>query len=306
MSRHAEPSIPVFKLYGGQQEWPNLDLLHCETISQRSRLHHWEIQPHRHADLYQLLYVHRGQALIDVEGRRQTLVQPGVQWVPPLFVHGFQFSEQVEGYVLTLAAPLVGQLQAHWGPTANALAAPALCLAGRERGHLFRLFSMLQQEYLGTQPGREELLRSLVGVAMAWLNRQVQQRRAANQPAERGHDYFARYTRLVEAHYRQHWSVERLAHQVGISVAHLNSVCRQSAGQTALQLLHQRLLLEAKRNLIYTSMSVTQLAESLGFSDPAYFARFFRRLAGTTPREFRQAQPQGLAEPVEGRIVGQA
>ncbi|MGU1569351.1 helix-turn-helix domain-containing protein, partial [Pseudomonas aeruginosa] len=49
--------VPVFKLYGAPLEWPTPDLLHCESIPARSRLHDWEIKPHRHADLAQLLYV---------------------------------------------------------------------------------------------------------------------------------------------------------------------------------------------------------------------------------------------------------
>jgi AraC family transcriptional activator of pobA len=54
-----------------------------------------------------------------------------------------------------------------------------------------------------------------------------------------------------------------------------------------LQLIHQRLLLEAKRNLVYTSMTVAQVADSLGFSEAAYFSRFFRRATGLSPRAFR-------------------
>ena len=82
-------------------------------------------------------------------------------------------------------------------------------------------------------------------------------------------------------------SVEDLAHRVGISVAHLNSICRELAGQSALQILHQRLLLEAKRHLIYTPMTISEVADQLGFADPAYFARFFRRLTGTSPSAYR-------------------
>lgn len=108
-------SIPVFKLYGENQAWPTPDLLHCESIPKRSSLHHWEIKPHRHADLYQLLYVQRGQALVEVEGRRQEVREAAIQVVPPLMVHGFQFSENIEGYVLTLGAPLVTQLEAQLG-----------------------------------------------------------------------------------------------------------------------------------------------------------------------------------------------
>lgn len=292
MNKVLGPAIPVFKLYGESQPWPTTDLLHCETIPKRSRLHHWEIQPHRHADLCQLLYVHKGHAQVEIEGQKHWLRESAVQVVPPLCVHGFHFSENIDGYVLTLAAPLVAQLQAQLGSSFNALALAASYPAGRDRAYLNSLFSALQSEYTGDQPARDMLLRSLASVLLVWVSRQVIRRHAASQLPERGRDYLSRFTALVETHFREHLSVEQLAHRVGISVAHLNSICRELAGQSALQIIHQRLLLEAKRNLVYTRMTVNQLSDSLGFSDPAYFSRFFRRLEGVSPKAFRDSTDQ--------------
>lgn len=289
MSKSVASPVPVFKLYGESLEWPTPDLLHCETIPKRSRLHHWEIQPHRHADLCQLLYLHKGEAEVEIEGQRHWLRESAIQVVPPLCVHGFRFSENVEGYVTTLAAPLVAHLQRQLGGSLNALETVASYPAGKDRAYLNSLFSAVQSEYAASRPARDMLLSSLASVLLVWVGRQVLQRRAASQVPERGREYLGRFNALVEAHFREHPSVERLAHRVGISVAHLNSICREWAGQSALQMIHQRLMLEAKRNLIYTQMSVTQLADSLGFADPAYFSRFFRRLEGISPKAFRGA-----------------
>ncbi|WAH59872.1 helix-turn-helix domain-containing protein [Pseudomonas silvicola] len=289
MSRHGSSPVPVFKLYGEGQEWLTPDLLHCETIPKRSRVYHWEIQPHRHADLSQLLYVHAGQAEIEVEGQRRLFSEAMVQVVPPLYVHGFRFSEDIEGYVITLAAPLVSELKALLGPAGEVLAVPANFLAGADRAYLNSLVSALQREYNADQPARDLALHSLINLLVVWVSRQMIQRHSAGQSQERGREYLNDFTRLVEARFRQQPSVEVLAHATGISVAHLNNVCRDLAGQTALQILHQRLLLEAKRALIYTSMTVSQVSDSLGFTDPAYFSRFFRRMTGGSPRAFRQA-----------------
>lgn len=65
--------------------------------------------------------------------------------------------------------------------------------------------------------------------------------------------------------------------------------------------LHQRLLLEAQRDLTYTSLSVKQIAWSLGFADAAYFTRFFQRLAGRTPTQWRSALPE---RPPNGPLRG--
>ena len=287
MKPSAYSSIPVFKLYGEQHDWLSPDLLHCETISLRSRVHDWEIRAHRHADLCQLLYVHKGRAQVEVEGQLHVLEQSAIQVIPPLCVHGFQFSPNVEGFVLTLAAPLVAQLQARLGGSISALQRVASYPAGKDRHYLNNLFSVLQSEYVGAQPARDMLLQSLISVLLVWVTRQVMVRHESRQLPQRGREYLSQFNQRVETLFREQPSVEQLAHQVGISVAHLNSICRELAGRSALQIIHQRQLLEAKRQLIYTPMTISEVADSLGFADPAYFARFFRRLTGTSPSAFR-------------------
>ncbi|MBK5536729.1 helix-turn-helix domain-containing protein [Pseudomonas sp. TH07] len=287
MNKPALSSIPVFKLYGESLGWPTPDLLHCETISKRSREHHWEIKPHRHADLGQLLFVHRGQAELEIEGQRTLLGESALQVLPPLSVHGFRFSEDIEGYVLTLAAPLVAHLQAQLGQSVNALALAESYPARADGSYLNGLFAALQQEYQGHEPAREMLMHALVSTIVVWVSRQAIQRRSANQRPQRAREYFNGFVQLVEAHYREHVKVEDLAHKLGISVSHLNGTCRELAGQPALQIMHERQLLEAKRLLTYTGMTIYEISDSLGFSDPTNFTRMFRRRIGISPKAFR-------------------
>jgi AraC family transcriptional regulator, transcriptional activator of pobA len=287
MNKPALPSIPVFKLYGESLDWSTPDLLHCETISKRSREHHWEIKPHRHADLCQLLFVHRGQAELQVESQRTVLGESAIQVLPPLSVHGFRFSEDIEGFVVTLAAPLVAHLQGQLGHSVNALAVSESYPARGDSAYLNRLFSDLQNEYQGHQPAREMLMHALVSTIVVWVSRQALQRRSANQRPQRAREYFNGFIQLVEAHYREHVKVEDLAHKLGISVSHLNGTCRELAGQPALQIMHERQLLEAKRLLTYTGMTIYEISDALGFSDPTNFTRLFRRRVGVSPKAFR-------------------
>ncbi len=287
--KSGNPGVPVFKLYGESQAWPTPDLLHCESIPKRSSLHHWEIKPHRHADLFQLLYVQRGRAVVEVEGRRSEIGEPSIQVIPPLCVHGFQFSENIEGYVLTLGAPLVEQLEQQLGGPLAVLASSGCYPAGDNRRYLNTLFDALLKEYEGSAASRDLVLGSLVNVLMVWISRHQQQNAPASGRDERNRHVLGRFIKLVEQHYREHLTVETFAHRLGMSAVHLNNLCRQSAGQSALQIIHQRLLLEARRNLIYTNMTVAQVSDSLGFADPAYFSRFFRRLGGVSPNGFRRA-----------------
>ncbi|CAI8946065.1 helix-turn-helix domain-containing protein [Pseudomonas sp. IT-P176] len=287
MNKPALPAIPVFKLYGESLDWPTPDLLHCETISQRSREHQWKIKPHRHADLCQLLFVFKGQAELEIEGQLTRLDEPGIQILPALSIHGFRFSEDVEGFILTLAAPLVVHLQAQLGHSVNALAQAESYLAGAQAEYLNSLFGALQAEYNGHQPAREMLMHALVSVILVWVSRQVIQRRSTHQRPQRAREYLNGFIQLVEENYRQHVKVEDLARRLGISVSHLNGTCRELAGQPALQIMHERQLLEAKRMLTYTSMTIYEMSDLLGFSDPTNFTRLFRRRVGISPKAFR-------------------
>ena len=78
---------------------------------------------------------------------------------------------------------------------------------------------------------------------------------------------------------------------------HLSRSCRAVAGQSALDLLHERMLLEARRLLAYTDASVAEVAGDLGFDDPSYFSRFFARRAGRSPQDWRAALQTGHETP---------
>jgi AraC family transcriptional activator of pobA len=75
-----------------------------------------------------------------------------------------------------------------------------------------------------------------------------------------------------------------------VSPERLRQACAGNAGTSPLALLNARRLLEAKRGLLYTNMTVSEVADSCGFEDPAYFSRFFTRETGESPRSYRLAR----------------
>jgi AraC family transcriptional activator of pobA len=97
----------------------------------------------------------------------------------------------------------------------------------------------------------------------------------------------ARFRRVVELRYREHVGLAAYATELGVSQARLRRACLGAAGQSPVELVHLRLLIEAERQLRYTTMSIAQVAYHLGFDDPAYFSRFFTRRMRLSPRAFR-------------------
>ena len=110
------------------------------------------------------------------------------------------------------------------------------------------------------------------------------------QQGEHGHRHQALFTRflvLLEQHFLEHWPIERYASQLGLSTQRLNRLTRAESGRSALELIHDRLTREACRRLTYIAAPVASLAIDLGFEDPAYFSRFFKRRTGLSPARWR-------------------
>ncbi|MGF2687510.1 helix-turn-helix domain-containing protein [Marinobacter sp. DUT-3] len=282
----AQEAVPVFRLYGETEIWPTPDLMHIESVAERSRLHDWHILPHQHADLAQVLYLREGRAEIEIEGRLSVLERPAVQVIPMFCVHGFRFAENVQGYVLSVALPLLEQVEKRL--ECQVLRSPdCYVLDETEAMYLDSRFDQLGQEYAGRRIGRDLVLSSLVDQILVWGCRRHHDQVRTGQEMDRGRRHMDVFLHLVETNFNEQWPVDAYAERMGVSTPHLNAVCRRLCHHSALQVIHQRVLLEAKRGLIYTTMSVSQISDRLGFSEPAYFSRFFKRLTGTSPREFR-------------------
>ena len=92
---------------------------------------------------------------------------------------------------------------------------------------------------------------------------------------------------LVDEFFRREHQLGFYAEKLGMTVDRLNDHVKRATGVTAGHLIRQRVLTEAKRQLVFTTQPIQDIAAELSFSDPSHFARFFRKHTGTTPHEFR-------------------
>ena len=299
LSRSTRRRIPSFSLYGEQPaKIGHTDPLHIEDIPSRSRKYLWKIGTHRHTGLCQLVYVTAGPVAVDLEEAHNEFEGPVVVIIPSGSVHGFHFSPNSQGYVLTMDLDRLLNLAsaAHQKPIAMLASAPRtielaadLPLAARAT----QLFAALLQEF--RQPD------SLMAPVSGWLACSALWTLAAalieapptDLPARHDISRLRRFRQLVESHYVEHWPVDRYAAQLAVSESSLNRLCRSLTGSTAFDIIHQRVALEARRRLMYAAASVTAVAAELGFKDPAYFSRFFRKHNGVSPTAFRRRHGAG-------------
>ncbi|WP_245909428.1 helix-turn-helix domain-containing protein [Sphaerotilus hippei] len=297
--------MPRFALYGEAVQ-AGAELLHIEPIQSRSRLHDWEIDAHVHQGLHQVIWLRAGpvEAILD-ECRTQTQ-GPALIVIPPGVAHAFRFSPASDGHVLTLHASLLAEGDAtDAGDALQTLFAAPRTLAfeadAPDVARLQVLFEALQAEAAAPDsadgPVPRWLARSVVWRLARLGERQAQ---AAVQPGVAGRrSIYTRWVVLMEAHHLEHWPVSRYAERLGMSTERLNRMVRAETGSNVQALLHARLMREACRRLVHVAAPVSSLAFELGFEDPAYFCRFFKRHSGLSPRAYRARLQRG-AGPAEG------
>lgn len=287
-------SIPNYRLYGEEGARTNVEFVHCESIPERSALHDWNIRPHRHDSLFQLLLMRRGSARILLEGGASDLHARSLVMIPPMVVHGFEFRQDVDGQVVTIDELAAERILAVAPRLAPHMADPHIIQEGDKTldfDEAEALFDRIVGEYFAGGVARVCALQSYLGLAFVMLARTfARERERRVSVADKGVELAGRFRGLVDNHYKDHWPVAAYASELAITPTHLNRICRNVLGRSALEVIHDRLVLEAKRNLIYTSMTIKEVSNALCFSDPAYFTRFFAKNAGSSPTAFREAQ----------------
>jgi AraC family transcriptional activator of pobA len=281
-----------YNLFGEAGDLP--DVVHCETIEARSRLHDWEFAPHRHALLHQVLLVENGGGIATVEGQRHDLAPMRVVNLPMGSVHGFTFERGTKGWVVTIASETMEAALENSAQLRSALARAAVFPATDElRGLVVQIF----EEFGSRAFARAQLLQSLSGVLLGLTARALLAAGmvAAGRPPDR---LITRFENQLERHFADHWLVSDYAAALGVTPTHLSRVLRAATGKPATSLIDDRIVQEARRNLVYTNLSVSTIAYALGFSDPAYFSRVFARVTGMSPSRFRALSGYGRPDTV--------
>ena len=150
------------------------------------------------------------------------------------------------------------------------------------------LIDNIQRELTGARPGHERAADNYVGLLSVWLERQIEL--MANDARKPGAALrlARRYTALIEDDFRSGKTVAHFARDLGVTTTHLTRVCNQTCGRSASDLLHDRVIFEARKMLSESTLPIGQVAQQLGFASAAYFTRAFQHRTGKTPSAFRR------------------
>lgn len=286
-----EEIAPLFGLYGEAIQVLEPGYVHIEDVAARSRALDWRIESHRHANLFQVLCIFDGESEVQFDDHVRSLTSGSVITIPLGVVHAFRFAPGTEGAVLTIVDEALRE-DVELAHFESLMRTPQLVTFERSSEHFQQLrhhLHAIAAEFEQASTGHSLMLTSLVRIVLTMLVRRLEETRLIVTAGRSDSEILKRFRKLLEQHYATQWSVARYASELNTSVSSLNRRCKRYVGLTAKSIIQNRVLMEAKRKLLYTREPVEQIAYSLGFSDPAYFSRFFSKWERVPPGEYRRS-----------------
>ncbi len=293
----ATTALPLFHLYGDPPDDGAFDFIHIETIRSRSSLHEWTIRAHRHRNLFQILLIEKGGGEMSFETATWPIPAPAAILIPATIAHGFRFTPEVtDGWVVSFTEDVAGALGDQSGEALARLKAiasdPLMPLASAaEAAKLATLCRELDEEASLAREGHRIAMRGLLALIAIEVVRLGASRARTGAvtlaPADARVDQLRR---LIDEHFRKERLIRFYAEKLAMTADRLNDHVKRATGVTAGHLIRQRVLTEAKRQLVFTTQPIHEIAYDLAFSDPSHFTRFFRKQTGTTPQAFREGR----------------
>lgn len=280
--RVSTKQVQHYSLYGEFEHLP--DVMHCETIAERSVLHEWELAPHRHDRLHQLLLLRLGGGVARLDDVEVAITPGTLVNVPIGTIHAFIFEPGTDGLVLTLADAILDELLARNPEVRRQLDRRWV---GNADSRIDDLMSQIATEYADRWATRALVLRGLAGALLGHAARVGTQDEHELGDLAPSH-LLRRFESMLELHFREHWRVVDYARALAVTPTHLSRVVRTVTGAPTSRMIDARLIREARRQLAFTNLSISSIAYTLGFVDPALFSRVFSRVTGSSPRTFRR------------------
>ncbi|MCF2904061.1 AraC family transcriptional regulator [Octadecabacter sp. CECT 8868] len=256
------------------------------AIAQNAGQGRWRTEAMRSHASPRLIFVARGQGRITIAGLTSGFGANNLIYIPAGTMYGFEVGPTVFGQMLTIPSAMATE----WPLEPTHLRLRDVIAQKEFAVHL----DALERELKSEQSGHDRAAHYQLGLLAIYFERQLGLR-ADDSKDSRADTASARlvaaYTDLIERDYHLHSGVADYAAKLGVTPTHLARCCKATSGKSALTLLNDRILFEARLMLRDSKAPVNKIAQSLGFGSPAYFTRAFQTQTGMTPSQFRKKGP---------------
>lgn len=282
-------NIPVYSLQNFSSEGQSLQF----QVEVFDANRHFAVQyPHRH-DFFEVLYLSKGSGFHVIDSNKYAIKPPCVFFMSPGQAHKIEFSNDIEGYIFIFTAEfyLINQSKQNRlieFPFFFTVRQDNPPLQLEKNSDIVFLESLFRKGIMELARGKEysiDLLRSLLDLILT--TSAALYKSDENVLKGKGHIVVKKFYQLLEEFYEMNFSVAQYAEKMALTPNHLTQTISQLTGKTTSQIIKSKQILEIKRLLVHTNLSVSEIANRLNFPDQSYFAKFFKREVGLSPLKYR-------------------
>ena len=286
--------IPIYELPFEDDKKLEFKIYRVEgsEIKQKEYPHKTEL-PHKHS-YYEMCFFTEGDGEHEIDFNTYPIVSPGIHFLRPGQVHLIRRGESYKGYLVVFSEefynlrfqnievipgyPLITSLEK--GPILN--------LSNESFKGFLQLIQNIEKELKSADDDSEEIIVSYLKIFFLKLRQHFSILVTTKSEASSDtRNTVYRFNQLVDQYYNQIHHVKEYAELLGESPILLNRAIKSATGKTASDIIIDRLILEAKRLLLFSDLSNKEVAYKLNYEDPSYFTRIFRKRTGLTPSDFR-------------------
>lgn len=247
-------------------------------------------------NLYKVVIVTKGTMRIKISNRTYEIKSNTLYFIAPGQVSKlYEYRDDVDGYCIAFDIDyfllcLKNQVQLCFYPFFQFDKYPLLPLSNVQNKKVLELMSKIELEYNSRNEINDDLLTKLyLNILLIEIERIYKlKNEGRNSEQSRKRLIASKFKQLVEKNYLSVRKVAEYADMLAMAPNYLNDIVREETNQSASEVIHDRLILEAKAQLIQTEMSINEVAYQLHFNDSSYFCRFFRKQTGVSPQTFRE------------------
>ena len=282
--------VPNYVLYGESSNDIFPDYLHIESIRSRSIHNAWKFRLHQHHNMHQFFYINNGGGSVVINKIKYELNDDQFIGIPPLMVHGFHFSPDTDGWVLTLPQSFLDNILSEL-PFAKEPMSRLIIHKSKDfesENSLKQIFNSINSIHQGMTQTRNFNLRCYMMLLVSKIiDTFANQNKISPSSLTKNQKFVNALQREINISFKKRLSVSEYALSMDITPTHLNRVCKSVLNLSPSELINERSLLEAKRFLSYTSMTISEISYELGFADLPHFSKFFLKRTQKSPSEYR-------------------
>ena len=230
---------------------------------------------------YEIIWFQKGSGTHYVDFNQYAIAPGTIFFISPGQIHSFDTKHDQEGYVLKVCAEMFDDF----------VGLSCVTIQDKDSAALEMLVAAIQEELKKEDSlGHREALHSLVKLFVIMVRRSYAEiNPSAPNPHKVSYKAFLNFRKLIEENYCRLHTVKDYASLLNVSSKTLTLYVNECSKYSPLELINNRIILEAKRLLRYSVLSVKEIAFRLGFEDPSYFAKFFKRLVKQSPADYRES-----------------